>query len=184
MIFYRNEIQKMTGKVSPLKSACQVMTNGFGLEQGLVISGVAADCPAQGCLLPCVRKRSRSKPVSEAMVSTARPESLPLPGSLRCCASSDPRTCTLPMAERPEVCSWTGLAWASPGSHRFSGGVHRQPWPNESICGLQCCSHPARLLRASLLEVTEVAAAQLCIPVPVWNEYSPRTLVIYLPCPP
>lgn len=98
--------------------------------------------------------------------------------------SSDPRTCTLPMAEWPEVCSWTGLAWASPGSHRFSGGVHRQPWPNESIRGLQCCSHPARLLRASLLKVTEVAVAQLCIPVPAWNEYSPRTLVIYLLCPP
>lgn len=79
LIFYRNEIQKMTGKVSPLKSACQVVTDGFGLEQGLVISGVAADCPAQGCLLPCVQKRSCSKPVSEAMVSTARPSSAKQP---------------------------------------------------------------------------------------------------------
>ncbi|XP_025932286.1 pleckstrin homology domain-containing family J member 1 isoform X1 [Apteryx rowi] len=61
LIFYRNEIQKMTGKVSTLQLAFQE----------LVISGVAATHPTQRCLLICVGKRSHSKSVPEAMILTA-----------------------------------------------------------------------------------------------------------------
>lgn len=116
----------MTGKVSEsLQGTSQVVTGGFGCQQGLLLP-----------VLPRLGVGRRSQIPLGAVVSTARPEHLPLG------AHSHPGA-HIPALGWPQVWSWTGpeLAWPPEGLWNSS----HQPW-------LEMLLTPYHVLGASLLQ--------------------------------